>query len=242
MNNRFRLRVIALEVLLVTGLALISKASLAQQGATDGEWRSYAGGTGSSKYTALAQIDRDNVKNLRVAWQWQSVDGRFDLQQLIQEYPNLQVPNDVDTVRIANLKATPLMVGGVLYISTPLSQIAALDAATGATLWTHDPRAYASGIPTMMLGFSNRGLAYWGDGEQGRLIMGTGDAFLIAVDASSGEPVPEFGNGGRVDLTVGIPRARRSPAPINYSIPSAPRVCREVLMDVSAISDQPSLR
>ncbi len=151
MNNRFRLRVIALTGLLFTGLALISSTILAQQGATDGEWRSYAGGTGSSKYTALDQIDADNVENLRVAWQWQSVDGRFDLQQLTQEYPNLRVANDVDVVRIANLKATPLMVGGVLYISTPLSQIAAIEAATGETLWTHDPRAYASGIPTMML-------------------------------------------------------------------------------------------
>ena len=242
MNNRFRLHVIALTALLFTGLALISSTILAQQGATDGEWRSYAGGTGSSKYTALDQIDADNVENLRVAWQWQSVDGRFDLEQLTQEYPNLQVANDVDTVRIANLKATPLMVDGVLYISTPLSQIAAVDAATGATLWTHDPRAYASGIPTMMLGFSNRGLAYWSDGEQGRLIMGTGDAFLIAVDASSGEPVPEFGNDGRVDLIVGIPRARRSPAPINYSITSAPTVCRDVIVVGSAVSDQPYLR
>jgi len=236
------LRVIVFVALLFTGLTVFVRASLAQQGATGGEWLSYAGGTGSSKYTALHQIDRDNVKNLRVAWQWQSVDGRFDLQQLAQEYPNLQVPNDVDTVRISNLKATPLMVGGVLYISTPLSQIAAIDAATGETLWTHDPRAYASGIPTMMLGFSNRGLAYWSDGEQGRLVMGTGDAFLIAVDANSGERVPGFGIDGRVDLMVGIPRARRSPAPINYSITSAPTVCRDVIIVGSAVSDQPYLR
>ena len=242
MNNQFRLRVTALTGLLFTALALTTTTSLAQHGAANGEWRSYAGGTGSSKYTALDQIDADNVENLRVAWQWQSVDGRFDLQQLAQEYPNLQVANDVDTVRIANLKATPLMVGGVLYISTPLSQIAAVDAATGATLWTHDPRAYASGIPTMMLGFSNRGLAYWSDGEQGRLIMGTGDAYLIAVDASSGEPVPGFGTNGRVDLTVGIPRARRTPAPINYSITSPPTVCRDVIVVGSAVSDQPYLR
>ena len=242
MNNRLKLHLIALTALLFTALAPTNNTSLAQQGATDGEWRSYAGDTGSSKYTALDQIDADNVENLRVAWQWQSVDGRFDLQQLAQEYPNLQVANDVDTVRIANLKATPLMIDGVLYISTPLSQIAAVDAATGATLWTHDPRAYASGIPTMMLGFSNRGLAYWSDGEQGRLIMGTGDAFLIAVDASSGEPVPGFGRDGRVDLIVGIPRARRTPAPINYSITSAPTVCGDVIVVGSAVSDQPYLR
>ena len=134
------------------------------------------------------------------------------------------------------------MVGDVLYISTPLSQIAAIDAATGETLWVHDPRSYASGIPTMMLGFSNRGLAYWTDGVRERLIMGTGDAYLIAVDARSGDPVLAFGDQGRVDLMDGIPRARRSPPPMNYSITSAPIMCGDVVIVGSAISDQPRLR
>ena len=231
--NRFTLGALFMAVGLSTG------SGFAQQGATGGEWRSYGGDTGSTKYSSLDQINRSNLSDLRIAWQWESVDGRFDLDQLREDYPNLQVPNDISAVRISNLKATPLMAGGVLYISTPLSQIAAIDAITGETLWVNDPRSYASGIPTMMLGFSNRGLAYWTDGEREQLIMGTGDAYLIAVDARNGDPVLVFGDEGRVDLMDGIPRARRSPPPINYSITSAPVVCGDVVIVGSAQSDQP---
>ena len=227
---------------LVAGSGLFAKSALAQQGAAGPEWRSYGGDTGSTKYSPLDQIDRGNLAVLRIAWQWESVDGRFDLDQLREDYPNLQVPNDISAVRISNLKATPLMAGGVLYISTPLSQIAAIEPTTGETLWVNDPRSYASGIPTMMLGFSNRGLAYWTDGDLERLIMGTGDAYLVAVDAKTGDVVLAFGDEGRVDLMDGIPRARRSPAPMNYSITSAPVVCGDVVIVGSAISDQPRFR
>ena len=227
---------------LVAGSGLFAKSALAQQGAAGPEWRSYGGDTGSTKYSPLDQIDRGNLADLRIAWQWESVDGRFDLDQLREDYPNLQVPNDISAVRISNLKATPLMAGGVLYISTPLSQIAAIEPTTGETLWVNDPRSYASGIPTMMLGFSNRGLAYWTDGDLERLIMGTGDAYLVAVDAKTGDVVLAFGDEGRVDLMDGIPRARRSPAPMNYSITSAPVVCGDVVVVGSAISDQPRFR
>ena len=107
---------------LFMALGLFTESGLAQQGATGGEWRSYGGDIGSTKYSPLDQINRDNLGDLRIAWQWESVDGRFDLDRLREDYPNLQVPNDIAAVRISNLKATPLMVGGVLYISTPLSQ------------------------------------------------------------------------------------------------------------------------
>ena len=227
---------------LFMALGLFTGSGLAQQGATGAEWRSYGGDIGSTKYSPLDQINRDNLGDLRIAWQWESVDGRFDLDRLREDYPNLQVPNDIAAVRISNLKATPLMVGGVLYISTPLSQIAAIEAATGETLWVHDPRSYVSGIPIMLLGFSNRGLAYWTDGERERLILGTGDAYLIAVDARSGDAVSGFGDDGRVDLMDGIPRARRAPPPMNYSITSAPVVCGDVVIVGSAISDQPRFR
>ena len=227
---------------LVAGSGLFAKSALAQQGAAGPEWRSYGGDTGSTKYSPLDQIDRGNLADLRIAWQWESVDGRFDLDQLREGYPNLQVPNDISAVRSSNLKATPLMAGGVLYISTPLSQIAAIEPTTGETLWVNDPRSYAAGIPTMMRGFSNRGLAYWTDGDLERLIMGTGDAYLVAVDAKTGDVVLAFGDEGRVDLMDGIPRARRSPAPMNYSITSAPVVCEDVVIVGSAISDQPRFR
>ena len=213
----------------------------AQTGERSGEWHFFGGDSGSTKYSSLDLIDKENVANLEIAWRWDSVDGRFNIDQLMSEYPNLLVANDVSNVSIDSLKAAPLMVGGVIYISTPFYQAAAIDAASGETLWVHDPRSYASGIPIMMLGFSSRGLAFWSEGEQSRVIWGTGDGYLLQVDAVTGEPIEEFGNAGRVDLTVGIPRARRR-APINYSITSAPIIIRDVIVVGSAISDQPEYK
>lgn len=212
-----------------------------QTGMTGGEWHFFGSDAGSTKYSALDQIDRSNFSELEVQWRWQSIDGRFDLEQLKAEYPNLQVPNDVPDVSINGLKAAPLAVDGVLYVSTPLFQAAAIDAETGNTLWAYDPRSYASGIPIMMLGFSNRGLAYWSDGDDARVVWGTGDGYLVEVDARTGEPISGFGNNGRVDLIEGIPRARRQ-APINYSVTSSPMIIDDVIVVGSAISDQPDYR
>ena len=213
----------------------------AQTGERSGEWHFFGGDSGSTKYSSLDLIDKENVANLEIAWRWESVDGRFNIDQLMSEYPNLLVANDVSNVSIDSLKAAPLMVDGVIYISTPFYQAAAIDAASGETLWAHDPRSYASGIPIMMLGFSSRGLAFWSEGEQSRVIWGTGDGYLLQVDAGTGEPIEEVGNAGRVDLTAGIPRARRR-APINYSITSAPIIIRDVIVVGSAISDQPDYK
>ena len=226
----------------LVGLALTSAVAAGQRGADGGEWRSYAGDPGSTKYSPLAQITPENVGELAVAWQWVSVDGRLDLDALRARYPALQVANDTANVSINGLKGTPLMVDDTLYLSTPLSQVAAIDAATGETRWVHDPESYAAGIPIMVLGFSSRGLAYWTDGQQERIIWATGDARLHAVDARTGEPVREFGDGGSVDLMRGIPRARRDQPPINYSVTSPPVVCNDVIIVGSAVSDQPRFK
>ena len=213
-----------------------------QHGADNGEWRSYAADTGSTKYSPLAQITSENVDSLAIVWRWASVDGRFDLDELRARYPALRVANDTANVSINGLKGTPLMVGDTLYLSTPLSQVAAIDAATGETRWVHDPEAYAAGIPIMVLGFSSRGLAYWTDGQDERIVWATGDAWLHAVDARTGSPVLDFGESGSVDLTRGIPRARRAPPPMNYSVTSPPVVCNDIIIVGSAVSDQPRFK
>ena len=232
-----KLTLVATIFLLLSAVANIQ----AQTGELSGEWHFFGGDSGSTKYSSLDLIDKENVANLEIAWRWESVDGRFNIDQLKAEYPNLQVANDVSNVSIDSLKAAPLMVDGVIYISTPFYQAAAIDAASCETLWVHDPRSYASGIPIMMLGFSSRGLAYWSEDEQSRVIWGTGDGYLLQVDAVTGEPIEEFGNSGRVDLIAGIPRARRR-APINYSITSSPIIIRDVIVVGSAISDQPEYK
>ena len=158
------------------------------------DWPSYAADGASTKYSPLNQIDASNVKNLKVAWRWISPDeairkGNPDLKTFVNE-------------------ATPLVVDGVLYTSTSMSQVAAINAATGKTLWIYDPKTYENGTPAN-IGFVHRGVSYWEDGQDHRIIYTTGDAYLIALNADTGRPIPSFGEEGRVDLT-GLAQTDRS--------------------------------
>ena len=144
--------------------------------AQHGEWRHYGGDLASSKYTPLDQITEDNVADLEIVWRWRSVDARLTLpvpgggtwtgpsavvfEQLKKDDPKLWRNNL--SPRITSLKATPLMVGGVLYLATPLYQGVAIDASTGETLWIYDPRSYESGTPTMSLLWNQRGVGVLG--------------------------------------------------------------------------------
>ena len=155
---------------LVMVLGLLPAENSARQGATDGEWRSYAADTWGTKYSALDQITTENFSDLELAWTWETADSHlmrtddsrsslvpssvvFDL--LEAEDPDRWVTRP----SISRLVATPLMVGGVLYVSTPLYQAAAIDARTGRTLWVHDPKMYESGTPVpLALGPPRRGV------------------------------------------------------------------------------------
>ena len=187
----------------------------------DAEWRAYGGTYASARYSPLDQINRDNVSQLRVAWRWRSPDH-----DVMERDPRIET--------FAN-ETTPLMVGGVLYVSTSLSQVAAIDAATGQTIWTHDPEVWKLGTPPNH-GWVHRGVAYWTDGREARIFIGTGNAFLIALDAGTGKPVPGFGQEGRIDLTDGLGR------PVDrrwYSVTSPPVVVRDVVVVGASIFDYP---
>ena len=204
----------------------------AQYGAVAGEWRSYAGDPGSTKYSPLDQIDAGNFGDLRIAWRWASVDADVDLEA---------IGSDDERLSIFGLQATPLMIDGVLYLSTALYQAAAVDAGTGETIWVHDPQAYLGGKPTHA--FRSRGVAYWSedDGSDARIFWGTSEAYLLAVDAHTGEPIRDFGDDGRVDLMEGIPRAVRGET--NYQgrnligVASPPAIARDVVLTPTIISD-----
>ena len=210
-------------------------AGLAQYGATNGEWRSYGGDLGSTKYSPLDQIDASNFNDLRIAWSWQSVDGSLDLDALREQIPEIS---------IRGLQATPLMVAGVLYLSTALHQAAAVDAGTGKTIWVHDPKAYLRGLPTH--GYRSRGVAYWTDGQEARIFWGTSDGYLVGVDAQTGQPVLGFGDNGRVDLMEGIPRATRGATDQRgrnlLGAASPPIVARDVIVTPTIITDYATRR
>ena len=245
----------------IVGCALGIGQASAQQGATGGEWRSHSGDLGATKYSPLDQITADNFADLEMVWHWLTVDTHlarstgagttlvaaetlFDL--LEQAEPERWaewdgVRRSLTRPSIRALVATPLMVNGVLYLSTALYRAAAIDARTGETLWVHDPRAYESGSPPP-LPWRHRGVAYWEDDGVARVFWGTGDGFLIAVDAKTGLPAEEFGDHGRVDLTDGLPRAPRERRDILNLLPissqSPPLVVRDTVIVGSSINDR----
>ncbi len=229
---------VALCCLAAGAIAAAPTAAYAQHGATDGEWRSYGGDLGGTKYSPLDQIDASNFADLEIAWRWRSADGDLDLDALREIHPDLS---------ILSFKATPLMVGGVVYVVTPLRLAAAIDAGTGETRWVYDPDAICGTRYSINAGnYSSRGLAYWTDGQEERIYYGTPDGYLLAVDAATGEPARGFGDNGRVDLAAGIPRAGRETTDNQghpwIGINSPPIVARGVVVTPTSISDQPITR
>ena len=109
----------------------------------------------------------------------------------------------------SGFKAPPITRDGVLYVSTPLGHIAALDAKTGEEKWVFNTYTWEHGRPANN-GFNHRGVTYWEkttpNGKEPRIIMSTANAFLWSIDAETGKPDPTFGNNGKVDLTVGLGR------------------------------------
>jgi quinoprotein glucose dehydrogenase len=206
---------------LSTVLCLVSLLVTSVQAENLGEWPSYGADKASSKYTPLTQLTQANVSQLRLAWRWRSPD-----QPIVEARPSLWT---------MAYEATPLMVGGILYTSTSLSQVAAIDAATGQTIWVYNPKSYQNGSPPN-LGFVHRGVAYWEDGDDRRIVIGTGDAHLIALDAQTGTPLPHFGSQGRIDLTQGL---RRPVDRALYGVSSPPIICRDTIIVGASILDYP---
>jgi len=124
------------------------------------------------------------------------------------------------------------MADGVLYTSTSMSQVAAIDAATGNTIWTYDPESYKHGTPPG--GFVHRGVAYWEAGSDRRVLIATGDARLIPINAATGKPIPAFGQEGQIDLSQGL---RRPVDTMFYGITSPPIVCGDTAVVGSSIFD-----
>jgi quinoprotein glucose dehydrogenase len=161
-------------------LALTSTAILGQTGARPGEWHSYGGDLGHTRYAPLDQINAANFNNLEVAW-------RFKTDSLGPR-PEFQ------------LESTPLMVGGRVFSTGGTRKaVVALDAATGELLWMHSQHEGARGAAAPRQ-LSGRGLAYWTDGKEERILYVTPGYRLVALDARTGQPVPGFGRDGVVDL------------------------------------------
>jgi quinoprotein glucose dehydrogenase len=161
---------------------LFAATLVAQTGAKNGEWRTYGGDLGSTRYSPLDQINAGNFKDLEVAW-------RFKTDSL---GPRPEF----------NFQSTPIMVNGVVYTTAGTRRaVVALDAATGEMLWMHSENEgkRADVAPRKL---SGRGLSYWSDGRDARIYYVTIGYKLVALDAKTGVPVAGFGNNGVVDLRL----------------------------------------
>jgi glucose dehydrogenase len=163
-------------------IACAAVSLVGQSGAANGEWRSYGGDLGHTRYSPLDQINGTNFGKLEVAW-------RFKTDSLGPR-PEYQ------------FESTPLMIKGVVY-STAGSRraVVALDAGTGELLWMHSENEGARGAAAPRQ-LSGRGLAYWSDGREERILYVTPGYRLIALEAKTGAPVATFGKNGVVDLKL----------------------------------------
>lgn len=180
------------------------------------DWPHVGGDLAGSKYSPLKQIHRGNVAKLKPAWTYRTGDV-----------------SDGSTEAVASaFECTPIEVDGVLYLTTPFARVIALDPDSGREIWTFDPRLDRSRPYPQ---YANRGVAFWRRGREKRLFLGTLDGRLIAIDATSGRFVDEFGDAGEVDLRKGM--ADGHPATRLYGMTSPPLVFEDLVIAGSVASD-----
>ena len=198
-----------------------SKESAQSNDAKVDEWSSYGGDPGGSRFSSLTEINRTNVQHLKVAWTYRTGD----------------ISDGAKHPRRSGFEATPIMVDGTLYFSTPYNRVVALDAETGAERWNYDPhidldRRYSEGL-------INRGVSTWADSRPGsryprRIFIATIDARLICLQAATGKPCVDFGAAGQIDLRQGIPNIVREG---EYEETSPPAVIDGLVVVGSSVAD-----
>lgn len=214
--------------LLACGLLLVPAACGAREtdrsaaaGDVDGDWPAYGRTPLGDRHSPLRQITPGNVGHLAVAWRYHTGETGASL-----------------SGRRTMLETTPVVTGGTMYLSTPLGRVIALDPVTGRERWSHDPgldRALDFGD------FATRGVSVWRDSLRaggpcaGRVFSATIDGRLIALDAASGAPCADFGQGGVVPLTSGLRNAPHFPT--EYEETSPPAVVNGLVIVGSAVAD-----
>ena len=184
--------------------------------ADSGDWPFYGHDPGGQRFSPLTNINRGNVRTLKVAWTYRTGDA--------------YEPKDS---RATAFEATPLYIAGTLYLSTPLGRVIALDPIIGKQRWAYDgqvPRDKGYGD------YANRGVSAWTSPKgQLRILMATIDARLIAIDAATGKPCKDFGDNGVIDLRAGLRIAPKGFA--DYEETSPPAVVGNTIVVGSGIAD-----
>src|SRR5262245_32141621 len=179
------------------------------------EWPHYGADPGAMRYSPLDQINRTNVTRLEVAWTYRTGD---------------MSDGTVYPTRSA-LECTPIVIDGVMYVSTPFSRVVALDPESGKELWSFEPKIDKKAQCNL---FVNRGVAVWCRGVEKRVFVGTLDGRLFALNAADGKPVKSFGENGLINLRAGFiePYPNRT-----YGMTSPPLIYRDLVITGSVVSD-----
>ncbi|MBT3522944.1 MAG: pyrroloquinoline quinone-dependent dehydrogenase [Gammaproteobacteria bacterium] len=193
------------------------------------DWPSYGGDNGSQKYSTLDQVNASNVADLVTAWSWESPDNATVADNIAQQNYRA-VP--------AGFKATPIVIESVMYVPSSFGRVVALDAASGEEKWVFDTEAWSSGRPAN-LGYNSRGVGYWSSEDKQRIFFATNDANLWSIDAVTGLPDSSFGDGGKIDLSLGLGREidKRQ-----YGVVSPPLVTNDIVVVNSIINDGPTTK
>ncbi|HXJ03787.1 MAG TPA: pyrroloquinoline quinone-dependent dehydrogenase [Candidatus Acidoferrum sp.] len=202
-------------------ILLILPARMGAQSATDFGWSSYGQDAGGTRYSAAKQIDRGNVAQLKVAW----------------TYRTGALGHEEELDKKAAFEATPILVDGKLFLSTPYDHVIALNAVTGERIWEFDPKLE---LPYGSSEVTSRGVSAWTDAAAKtgkacalRIFVGTLDARLMALDGETGKPCADFGNGGEIDLTNEV--KLRDPG--DYQVTSAPAIYKDLVITGSSEGD-----
>jgi len=205
----------------VVGIALCGHSPLCAQ--TD--WPTYGGNPQGTRYSTLSQINGSNVAKLSKVWTFHMSPALRSDSGPTAETMEAHGPLG------RTGEATPLVVNGRMYLTTPFNQVVALEPETGKLLWAYDLRG---GNPAV------RGLEYYGGDKQTppQVVFGTTDAKLISLNAITGKPVPGFGNEGVVDLKEGILNGFPNAF---YDLSSPPVIYRDLVITGAHTQEAPSL-
>ena len=205
---------------LLTLSTALGVAAVAADRTPSVDWRNVRGDAGGMRHSPLTQISRDNVKQLQVAWTYHT--------------------GDADPARKTTIECTPIVVDGVMYITTVKSKVVALDAATGQAKWTFDPYSPSAGWTTNAMNGVNRGVTWWKDEKSGRarIFHGTSDGRLFALDAATGALADDFAAKGILDLRAGIADGRDISKRV-YGVTSAPAVFEDLVIVGFAVDEGP---
>ena len=180
-------------ILLIISITLLLSCSPATNDLdsnSKADWKHAGGDHSSAKYSPLSQINASNFTSLELAWRWKSADTLL--------------PEGVG-YGTADYRAIPLVINGTMYINTNHGMVAALDPKSGEELWLFDPESYRSG-PPIQTNIMIRGIEYWTDGEIERIFVATLGKQLLSIDAATGQPDPNFGEDGFIDLSQNLGR------------------------------------